>query len=90
MKKTISLILCITLTVSLLATAAFAQGGLSYFQKTLTYTQGKFSDVASSDWFSMNVKAAYEYGLINGKTPQHLYNGQHKFCYDHTVVSDIC
>lgn len=68
MKKTISLILCITLTASLLATAAFAQGGLSYFQKTLTYKDGKFTDVAASDWFSMNVKAAYEYGLINGKT----------------------
>ena len=49
-----------------MATAAFAQGGLSYFQKTLTYTDGKFTDVASSEWYSVNVKAAYEYGLMNG------------------------
>ena len=50
-----------------MSTAAFAQG-LTNFQKSLTYTQGKFTDVASTDWFSMNVEAAYEYGLMNGQT----------------------
>ncbi|MBP8640855.1 MAG: S-layer homology domain-containing protein [Oscillospiraceae bacterium] len=68
MKKTISLILSIVLTASLLATTAFADGGLSNFQKTLTYKEGKFADVSSSDWYNTNVKAAYEYGLMNGKT----------------------
>ena len=52
--------------ISSLAITAFAQAGLSNFQKTLTYTDGKFTDVSSSDWFSTNVKAAYEYGLVNG------------------------
>lgn len=70
MKKTISLILCIIMTVSLLSVTAFAQGGLSNFQKTLSYTEGKFTDVDSSDWFAMNVEAAYEYNLMNGRTAQ--------------------
>jgi len=68
MKKTISLILCIVLTASLFVTTAFAEDQFLNFQKTLTYTDGKFTDVSSSDWFSMNVKAAYEYGLMNGET----------------------
>lgn len=68
MKKTISLILSIILTASLFVTTAFADGGLSNFRKTLTYTTGKFNDVSSSDWYSLNVEAAYEYGLMNGRT----------------------
>lgn len=68
MKKTISLIVSIVLTASLFVTTAFADGGLSNFQKTLTYTEGKFTDVSSSDWFSLNVETAYKYGLMNGRT----------------------
>ena len=30
--------------------------------------QGKFTDVSKTHWFSMNVEAAYEYGLMNGRT----------------------
>ena len=67
MKKTISILLCVVMTVSLLSTAAFAQS-LTNFQKTITYTQNRFSDVSTSDWFSLNVEAAYEYGLMNGRT----------------------
>jgi len=67
MKKTVSIVLCIIMIVSLLSVAAFAQG-LSNFQKTLTYKQGTFSDVSSSNWYSLNVEAAYEYGLMNGRT----------------------
>ena len=66
MKKTISLVLCVVMTVSLLSVTAFAQAGLTNFQKTLTYTNGQYSDVTSGDWFSTNVKAAYEYGLVKG------------------------
>ena len=65
MKKTISFVLCVILTVSLIPAAAMASGP-SYFQKTLTYPDGKFTDVAPNDWFGMNVEAAYEYGLMQG------------------------
>ena len=56
------------MTISLLSVSAFAQSGLSNFQKTLTYKSGQFGDVASGDWFSPNVDAAYEYGLMLGNT----------------------
>ncbi len=68
MKKTISFVLCIMMTISLLSVTAFAQSGLSNFQKTHTYKNGQFGDVASGDWFSPNVEAAYEYGLMLGNT----------------------
>ena len=68
MKKTISFVLCIIMMISLLSDTAFAQSGLSNFQKTLTYKNGQFEDVASNDWFSPNVEAAYQYGLMLGNT----------------------
>lgn len=38
------------------------------FIKSRTYAAGTFADVKDSDWFAGNVKTAYEYGLMNGKT----------------------
>ena len=66
MRKILSLFLSVIMAVSVLATAAYAQAGLSNFQKTLTYSEGKYSDVTSTDWFNASVKAAYEYKLMNG------------------------
>ena len=66
MKKTISLVLCTVMALSLLPVSAFSQSGMSNYKKSLTYTQGKYTDVATSDWFSPNVAAAYEYGLVKG------------------------
>ena len=43
---------------------AFA--GYENFTPKTTYTDGRFSDVSSSDWFYENVRASYEYDLING------------------------
>ena len=37
------------------------------FVKSKTYADGIFADVKAGDWFASNVKAAYEYGLMNGK-----------------------
>jgi len=36
------------------------------FQKVNTYTQGQFSDVGESAWYSGVVAKAYEYGLMKG------------------------
>jgi hypothetical protein len=66
MKKTISFILSFMLTISLIATPAFAEAGMSNFKRTLSYTEGKYTDVSSSDWFSKNVADAYEYNLMQG------------------------
>lgn len=47
--------------------AAFAEdGNLEHFQMTASYASTAFSDVKESDWFYDNVKAAYEYGLMEG------------------------
>ncbi len=35
--------------------------------KTLTYTEGQFSDVPASEWYAKEVGNAYELGLMNGK-----------------------
>ncbi len=47
----------------LLVTSAMAAG----FAKTLTYTEGQFSDVPASEWYAKEVGSAYELGLMNGK-----------------------
>ncbi len=47
---------------------ALAQSGLSCFEKTLQYTDGRFSDVRASDWFSANVASVYAYGLMKGNS----------------------
>ena len=43
-----------------------SSGSLSNFQKRYTYTPKQFSDVPEGEWYSENVAAAYEYGLMKG------------------------
>ena len=38
----------------------------SQFEKTSVYTEGQFSDVPDKAWYSLDVKQAYELGLVNG------------------------
>ena len=68
MKKTISLMLCAAMALSLLSVSAFAQSGLENFKKSQNYTNGQFSDVNADSWYASNVQAACEYGLMNGMT----------------------
>lgn len=67
MKKTISFILCVVLSVSLFAGTAFAAESLDNFSKVNTYQNGLFNDVPSGQWFTENVKNAYELDLMQGK-----------------------
>ena len=62
-KRLLSLLLSAALLCGALPTA-FA--GYENFTLKTTYTDGRFSDVSSSDWFYENVRASYEYDLING------------------------
>ena len=62
-KRLLSLLLSAALLCGALPTA-FA--GYENFTPKTTYTDGRFSDVSSSDWFYENVRASYEYDLING------------------------
>ena len=73
MKKTqriLSLLLSIVLLFSMLPAAALAAetGGIDNFKKINSYADASFSDVSSNDWFYENVKAAYELGLMVGRS----------------------
>lgn len=45
-----------------------ASGTTVHFPKTNTYTQGQFTDVPASQWFTGNVAAAVEFGLMKGNS----------------------
>ena len=68
-KKRYSLIvLCFVLVASvltgILVLPSSASGG---FTKQRVYN-GSFTDIAESDWFYGDVKAAYEWGIIDGRS----------------------
>ena len=52
------------------ASVAFAAGGetggLDNFKKKNTYSDGQYTDVQSTNTFASNVKAAYEFGIMQG------------------------
>jgi hypothetical protein len=52
--------------VSMLAGGALAAAGLSNFQRSLSYTDGMFSDVSADSWYNRNVGDAYAFGLMRG------------------------
>lgn len=64
-KRICSLLLTAALMLGLLP-SAFA--GYENFTAQTTYTLGQFTDVADNAWYADNVRAAYEYGLINGQS----------------------
>lgn len=71
MKKTITLILCLTLALGCCAPAlASGAPGLAGFGRVLSYTPGQFTDVDEGQWYGTTqegaVKAAYELGLMVG------------------------
>lgn len=70
MKKLISLCLVLAFLLSF-PIAARAEGevspGFENFKAAYPYTDGRFTDVQPTDWFSASVKSVYELGLMNGK-----------------------
>ncbi len=69
-KRAIIILLAVLMTVS--AAPAVSAEGTKAFVKRYEYGDDVFSDVHAEDWFFENVKACYEYGLMNGK-------GQNRF-----------
>ena len=63
-KKLLSLLLVLCLSVSLFGAAAAVP---ETFSKVNSYAEGTFSDVSESDWYSENVAAVYELGLMVGR-----------------------
>jgi S1-C subfamily serine protease len=67
-KRILSVLLAALLLFGILPAASAASGSLSNFTRVYTYQSGRFRDVASSHWYAAYVQAAYEYGLVNGRT----------------------
>ena len=67
MKKIISLILISVMLISVVVPAgAVKTPGLDNFESVNKYTPGTFSDVAEGVWWTENIAAAYEIGLMQG------------------------
>ncbi len=68
-KRILGIVLVLSLVLGLVpgALAAQTQAGLSNFRKTYTYTPGQFRDVSETEWYSANVKASIELGLVTGR-----------------------
>ena len=66
MKKITSLLLAVLVVFSLCVPVMAVEK--SGFQKVNTYTEGQFTDVPSDAWCVANVRTAYEYGIMGGKT----------------------
>ena len=64
MKRIISCFTAAALAFAL-AAPALAAGG---FEKVNTYTPGQFTDVPEDLWCADNVRTAYEYGIMSGKS----------------------
>jgi Trypsin-like serine proteases, typically periplasmic, contain C-terminal PDZ domain len=48
--------------------AAAVEGSLSHFERAKSYNSGQFVDVPSSSAFADNVKASYEFGIMQGQS----------------------
>ena len=47
--------------------AVAIEPGMSNFQKVNLYSDGQFADVGPEDWYSADVAAVYELGLMGGE-----------------------
>lgn len=66
MKKCLSLVLALAMTLSLSVTAFAAPNSLDNFVTTATYN-GQFKDVPAGHWAAESVKTCYEYGLMKDR-----------------------
>ncbi len=66
MKKFLSVLLVFILASSCMLCVSAADS-MTNFKKSNTYSK-PFSDVAPESWYAQNVAAAYELGLVNGKS----------------------
>lgn len=70
MKRFLSLLLSLVLTLSLgsHAFAASVSPSLANFTKVNEYVSGQFSDFPADIWYAVNIKTAYELGLMKGSS----------------------
>lgn len=69
-KRLLSVLLALIMVVGIFPISVFATGaqaGLSNFDKKASFKSSLFDDVSKDDWYYDNVKAAYEFGIMEGK-----------------------
>ena len=70
LKRLFTLLVCFAAAVSALTVSPLAAeaGGLANFERINSYADAQFADVCLDDWFYENVKSAYEFGLMIGRS----------------------
>ena len=53
---------------AVICSASLALGANAAFAKNAVYSDGKFTDVPTSEWYADSVKNAYEFGIMNGNS----------------------
>lgn len=66
-RRVVSVLLAVAVCMSAL-TASVLAAERSSIPKVKTYTPGQFSDITEDSWCAANVQAAYEFGIMGGKT----------------------
>ncbi len=68
-KRIVTLLLAVAMVFAMLPTAFAAEPaeGLANFKKVNTYIEGQFTDVKPGQWYTPNIEASYEMGLVLGK-----------------------
>ncbi len=87
MKRYVVALMCAVLVM--VSVIPSASAGYENFTSQRSYIEGQFVDVNESDWFKKNVKAAYEYGLIDGKT-ENTYEPEGNITIAETVKLAAC
>lgn len=86
MKKLISFLLSMILTLSGSPAGVMAAGGgMLNFRQVNTYTNGQFTDVAPDAWYNASVAAAYEQGLMSGESAD-FFNAAGQITVAQTIV----
>lgn len=86
MKKLISFLLSMILTLSGNPAGVMAAGGgMLNFQSVNTYRAGQFTDVKADDWYNASVGAAYELGLMSGESADY-FNAAGQITVVQTIV----
>ncbi len=69
-KRILALLVTVMMIFTIIPQLAFAEEQASFdnFKAVQTYTDGQFTDVKNTDWFSENLKSVYEFALMVGRS----------------------
>jgi len=87
-KRILSVLTCVMLVFSLIPVqAAAAEGSLSHFERSRSYNSAQFVDVPTSSAFADNVKASYEFGIMQGQSDSAFGLSQNISCLASLIIA---